>query len=131
MANSPELSVRIHKRHVLHDLQRGSVVPIFLREFLCQTRRVAFVGVCPTATDLSVPIRIWPLGGTAAAEKEVVIQAVVAAPFVARVDGGAFECDDDGVVGGIGEDMASETVGLPAEGVGTIEVGGAVQPVGL
>ena len=107
MANNPERSIRIPGRDVLHDGNSRWVISVLLEQFSRETSCITSKRLGVAIAHRAVPERIGALTCTTAAEKKVVIQAIVISPLLARIDCCSLECDNDCLILLIGEDMTT------------------------
>jgi hypothetical protein len=108
----------------------GSLVVVsFVSQILDQAGRVASKGRRLTIADL-LPHGLTTLTA-ATASKQVVVELVVSSRVCTIKDSrrGSFEANNDGLVLGVCEDMAAQTIILPSKVLGVVEASSDIDPV--
>lgn len=97
------------------ELASRSIVTILLNESRPDARIVTGISACSAVADL-VP-RPLPLLSAAATKEQVIINLVVGCCAISVEDSGRrpFEADDDGGIGLVGPDMATQAIRLPTK----------------
>lgn len=115
MACQPDVRVRVLLSDIGVELASGSIITVLLNESRPDACVVTGISACSAIADL-VP-RPLSLLSAAATEEQVIINLVVGCCAVSVKDSGrrSLETDDDGGIGLVGPDMATQAIRLPAK----------------
>lgn len=129
VASQPDVGVGVELSDVVVEVLSSMVVVGLVSQSFHQTGRVAGVGRRLAITDV-LPCQLTTLTAAAAPE-QVVVKLVVAGRIRAIKNGGrcSFEPNDDSLVLGVGKDVASQAIALPAKIFSVVEASTNFNPV--